>query len=115
MNPTLLDHVFVLLVLVIVFPLGGWWAYRRFLERLAREGETALVREYRITILWLPAPGAAPNTPSAPGRRDNRHLALRGAHPGRTWIDSAARGSRQLHDRRHRGRCLCRAADTAGH
>src|SRR4051812_7474945 len=59
MNPTLLDHVFVLLVLVIVFPLGGWWAYRRFLERLAREGETALVREYRITILWLAGLGAA--------------------------------------------------------
>jgi membrane protease YdiL (CAAX protease family) len=59
MNPDLLDHVFVLLVLVIAFPIGGWWAYRRFLERLARDGGRALVREYRITILWLAGLGAA--------------------------------------------------------
>lgn len=53
MNPGLLDHLFVLLVLAFAFPIGGWWAYRRFLERLAREGERALVREYRITLVWL--------------------------------------------------------------
>jgi membrane protease YdiL (CAAX protease family) len=53
MSPALLDHLFVLLVLVLAFPIGGWWAYRRFLERLARDGERALVREYRITIIWL--------------------------------------------------------------
>jgi membrane protease YdiL (CAAX protease family) len=53
MNPGLLDHLFVLLVLLLAFPIGGWWAYRRFLERLARDGERALVREYRITLVWL--------------------------------------------------------------
>jgi membrane protease YdiL (CAAX protease family) len=53
MSPGLLDHLFVLLVLVLAFPIGGWWAYRRFLERLARDGERALVREYRITLVWL--------------------------------------------------------------
>lgn len=53
MSPTLLDHLFVLLVLVLVFPIGGWWAYRRFLVRLARDGDRALVREYRITLVWL--------------------------------------------------------------
>lgn len=58
MNPNLLDHLFVLIILVVAFPLGGWWAYRRFLERLAREGERALVREYRITLVWLTCLGA---------------------------------------------------------
>jgi membrane protease YdiL (CAAX protease family) len=53
MTPNLLDHLFVLLVLLLAFPIGGWWAYRRFLERLARDGERALVREYRITMVWL--------------------------------------------------------------
>ena len=55
MTPGPLDHLFVLVVLLLAFPLGGWWAYRRFLARLAREGGRALVREYRITILWLVA------------------------------------------------------------
>lgn len=59
MTPGLLDHLFVVLVLGLVFPLGGWWAYRRFLERLAREGETALVREYRVTLVWLLCLGLA--------------------------------------------------------
>ena len=58
MIPNLVDHLFVLLVLVIAFPIGGWWAYRRFLERLARDGARALVREYRITIIWLICLGA---------------------------------------------------------
>ena len=58
MNPGLLDHLFVLLILVIAFPVGGWWAYRKFLERLAREGDRALVREYRITLVWLAGLGA---------------------------------------------------------
>lgn len=53
MIPGLLDHLFVFVALVLAFPLGGWWAYRRFLERLAREGGRALVREYRFTIVWL--------------------------------------------------------------
>ena len=35
MTPGLIDHLFVLLVLVIAFPIGGWWAYRRFLARLS--------------------------------------------------------------------------------
>jgi membrane protease YdiL (CAAX protease family) len=59
MSPGLFDHLFVLLVLVVAFPIGGWWAYRRFLERLARDGERALVREYRITLVWLVGLGAA--------------------------------------------------------
>ncbi len=58
MTPTLLDHLFVVLVLGLIFPLGGWWAYRRFLARLARDGGAALVREYRITLLWLLGLGA---------------------------------------------------------
>lgn len=53
MTPGLLDHAFVILVIGLIFPLGGWYAYRRFLERLERDGETALVREYRVTLLWL--------------------------------------------------------------
>lgn len=53
MTPALLDHAFVLIVLGLVFPIGGWWAYRRFLERVKREGGAALVREYRITLIWL--------------------------------------------------------------
>lgn len=59
MIPTALDHLFVFVVLVIVFPFVGWWAYQRFLARYQREGERALVREYRITILWLIGLGAA--------------------------------------------------------
>ena len=53
MTPALLDHAFVLIVLGLVFPIGGWWAYRRFLERVKREGGAALIREYRITLVWL--------------------------------------------------------------
>jgi len=67
---SLLDHLFVLIVLVLAFPLGGWWAYRRFLARLAREGGPALVREYRITILWLVALGAGTLAIWAAGGRD---------------------------------------------
>jgi membrane protease YdiL (CAAX protease family) len=59
MDPNLLDHLFVAAAMVVVFPFVGWWAYRRFLARYEREGESALVREYRITILWLVALGAA--------------------------------------------------------
>lgn len=53
MTPSLLDHLFVGAVIVLIFPLGGWWAYRRFIARLARDGEAALVREYKLTLLWL--------------------------------------------------------------
>lgn len=49
----LIDHLFVIVILGLVFPLFGWWAHRRFLERLAREGGAALVREYRTTLIWL--------------------------------------------------------------
>ena len=59
MTPGLPDHLFVVLVLGLIFPIGGWWAYRRFLERLKREGEAALVREYRITLIWLLCVGGA--------------------------------------------------------
>jgi uncharacterized protein len=48
-----LDHLFVILVIGLVFPFFGWWAYQRFLERLKREGGAALVREYRQTLIWL--------------------------------------------------------------
>lgn len=59
MDPGLLDHLFVVGAMGIVFPFIGWWAYRRFLARYEREGGKALVREYRITILWLTGLGAA--------------------------------------------------------
>ncbi|HEX8364010.1 MAG TPA: CPBP family intramembrane glutamic endopeptidase [Allosphingosinicella sp.] len=58
MIPGLLDHVFVGAAIVLIFPLGGWWAYRRFLARLDRDGEAALVREYKLTLLWLLGLGA---------------------------------------------------------
>jgi membrane protease YdiL (CAAX protease family) len=50
---TLLDHLYVIIVIGLVFPFYGWWAYQRFLERLKREGGAALVREYQQTLLWL--------------------------------------------------------------
>lgn len=56
--PTLLDHLYVVLVLGLIFPIGGWWAYRRFLARLETQGEGALVREYQYTLLWLLGLGA---------------------------------------------------------
>jgi membrane protease YdiL (CAAX protease family) len=55
----LLDHLFVIVVLGLVFPVFGWWAHRRFLERLRRDGGAALVREYRITLVWLLCLGLA--------------------------------------------------------
>jgi membrane protease YdiL (CAAX protease family) len=58
-NVTFLDHLFVFAVLVVIFPFVGWWAYRRFLARAERDPERALVREYKITILWLVGLGAA--------------------------------------------------------
>jgi len=56
---TFFDHLFVVLVLGLVFPFVGWWAYRRFLERLKRDGGAALVREYKVTIIWLLGLGLA--------------------------------------------------------
>lgn len=53
MTPGLLDHLFVAIVIGFVFPVIGWWAYQRFLERVARDGGVALVREYRHTLVWL--------------------------------------------------------------
>ena len=53
MTPGLLDHLFVILVPGFAFPVIGWWAYQRFLERLAHEGGVALVREYQHTLIWL--------------------------------------------------------------
>jgi len=52
-TPNLLDHLFVILVPGIVFPVIGYFAYQVFLERLAREGSAALVREYQHTLVWL--------------------------------------------------------------
>ncbi|HEV7660312.1 MAG TPA: CPBP family intramembrane glutamic endopeptidase [Allosphingosinicella sp.] len=49
----LTDHLFVIVVIGLVFPFFGWWAYRRFLERLKREGGAALIREYQQTLIWL--------------------------------------------------------------
>jgi membrane protease YdiL (CAAX protease family) len=49
----LIDHIFVIVVIGLIFPFVGWWAYRRFLERLKREGGAALVREYQQTLIWL--------------------------------------------------------------
>ena len=82
MTPGLLDHLFVLLVLVLIFPVGGWWAYRRFLERLAREGGRALVREYRITILWLVCLGGATLALWLAGGRDLAALGLAAPREG---------------------------------
>lgn len=48
-----IDHLFVIVVIGLVFPFYGWWAYRLFLERLKREGGAALVREYQLTLVWL--------------------------------------------------------------
>ncbi len=53
MTPGLPDHLFVVLVLGFVFPVIGWWAYQRFLERLKREGGAALLREYQYGLIWL--------------------------------------------------------------
>ena len=47
------DHLFVVVVMLGAFPFGGWIAYRRFLARLERIGDFALVQEYRNTLLWL--------------------------------------------------------------
>ena len=84
MSPNLLDHLFVLLVLVIAFPIGGWWAYRRFLERLARDGERALVREYRITLVWLLCLGGGAVTIWLAGGRDLAALGLAAPREGPT-------------------------------
>ncbi len=54
MNPTFWDHGLVVVALVVVFPFVGLWSYRRFLDRVAVEGEAELIREYQRTIfLWL--------------------------------------------------------------
>jgi membrane protease YdiL (CAAX protease family) len=55
----LLDHLFVIVVIGLVFPFFGWWAFQRFLERVKREGGAALVREYRQTLIWLLGLGLA--------------------------------------------------------
>ena len=52
MTPGIPDHLYAIVVLGLVFPIGGWIAYRRFLARVAVEGDAALVREYRITLIW---------------------------------------------------------------
>ena len=82
MTPNLLDHLFVLLVLVLAFPIGGWWAYRRFLARLERDGERALVREYRITLVWLIGLGAGTLAIWLAGGRDLAALGLAAPHEG---------------------------------
>ena len=52
MTPNLLDHLFVVLILGLIFPVGGWWAYREFLKRVAELGDIALVGEYQRTLSW---------------------------------------------------------------
>jgi membrane protease YdiL (CAAX protease family) len=47
------DHLYVVAVLLIVFPVGGAWAYRRLIARTPKAGEDKLVREYKLTLLWL--------------------------------------------------------------
>lgn len=76
MTPGLLDHLFVGAVIVLIFPLGGWWAYRRFLARLARDGEAALVREYKLTLLWLLGLGVGSMLVWLAGGRDLAALGL---------------------------------------
>ena len=82
MSPALLDHLFVVLVLGLIFPLGGWWAYRRFLARLEREGGAALVREYRITLVWLLGLGLGAVAVWLAGGRDLAALGLVAPAPG---------------------------------
>lgn len=55
----LIDHLFVIVVIGLVFPFYGWWAYQRFLERVKREGGAALIREYQQTLIWLLGLGLA--------------------------------------------------------
>ncbi|MBB34116.1 MAG: hypothetical protein CME88_12610 [Hirschia sp.] len=50
---TLLDHAFVVIVLLVLFPFAGWWSYQQYTTKGAQTGERALVREYQITIFWL--------------------------------------------------------------
>jgi uncharacterized protein len=53
MTPGWPDHLYVASVLLLIFPVGGWLAYRRFLARAERIGGRALVQEYRYTLIWL--------------------------------------------------------------
>jgi membrane protease YdiL (CAAX protease family) len=53
MIPSWPDHLYVIAVQLLVMPIAGWFAYRRFLARRERIGGRALVQEYRHTILWL--------------------------------------------------------------
>jgi membrane protease YdiL (CAAX protease family) len=85
MTPTLLDHLFVLLVLVLIFPIGGWWAYRRFLDRVARDGDRALVREYRITLVWLAGLGGGTLAIWLAGGHGLAGLGLTAPHDGPSY------------------------------
>lgn len=60
MNPNFFDHLFAILVLGLIFPIGGWYAWRLFLRRIAEQGDAALVREYQITLIWQAALLAVP-------------------------------------------------------
>lgn len=53
MTLTLLDNLFVLLVMILAFPVLGWWSYRELKRREPIEGERALLREYRLTLVML--------------------------------------------------------------
>ncbi|MDT9598561.1 CPBP family intramembrane glutamic endopeptidase [Sphingosinicella rhizophila] len=59
MTPGWIDHVFVILALLLIFPIAGWWSFQRFLARAESDRESALLREYRETLLWLFGLGAA--------------------------------------------------------
>lgn len=52
MTPIWVDHLYVVGILLLVMPIVGTIAYRRFLARRERIGGRALVIEYRATILW---------------------------------------------------------------
>ena len=50
---TLLDHIFVLVILSLVLPIAGWKSFERFQARKKKSGGKHLVREYQRTILWF--------------------------------------------------------------
>ena len=94
---SLLDHLFVLSSSSSPSRSAGWWAYQRFLAAAGARGRAALVREYRITIVWLVGLGAA-----------TLQLARRRPRSGRARPGGAARGPCERADLRHRGRRLRR-------
>ncbi|MDH7639933.1 CPBP family intramembrane glutamic endopeptidase [Sphingomonas oryzagri] len=60
MTPIWADHLYVVGILLLVMPIVGTIAYRRFLARRERIGGRALVIEYRTTLLWQVALAGLP-------------------------------------------------------